>query len=365
MCSVCEQCVHPLLGGFLVVFSQFLVCPALEYANKFISNHWFAQLVRAIPGNEMTKMASSPTAKSILQLGVLLTLSVGLGACAASAGDGGATSNTAAGGNTASITQVPKLQPPGGGKDYEWGKDHIFIKLSSADTNGLLTLVQDNLKPGFDLGLHLHRTHTEIFYILDGQVDFTIGKKPVTATKGSVIYLPGGTPHAARSSTGGKMLMFYAPGGFDEMLAEVDNASWLQRINPFASARRNKKYDIYKIKSDDAALPATLSPRFLKPGEGTSNNAGGNDVVVKLTPAESGDLAELAEVTLTPGGSLAAPSQPDLAQIMYVLDGTVNTTVAGKARSAATGATIYFPPGTASPVTSQAGATLLILQAKQ
>ena len=138
---------------------------------------------------------------------------------------------------------VPRYLAPGEGKDYEWGQDHIFVKLSSAETGGLATVIEDNLKPGFKLGRHLHRKHTEIFYILDGEVEFTVGEKSISATAGAVIYLPPGTPHAVKSTKGGKMLMFYSPGGFDEMLTEISEASLIQRFNPLENARRNEKYD--------------------------------------------------------------------------------------------------------------------------
>ena len=154
-----------------------------------------------------------------------------------------ATQAVAGGAQAAGKGPVPRTLAPGEGKNYEWGQDHIFVKLSSAETGGLATVIEDNLKPGFKLGRHLHRKHTEIFYILGGEVEFTIGDKSYTATAGAVIYLPPGTPHAVKSTKGGKMLMFYTPGGFDEMLSEISEASLFQRFNPLANARRNEKYD--------------------------------------------------------------------------------------------------------------------------
>jgi hypothetical protein len=55
--------------------------------------------------------------------------------------------------------------PPGGGTNYDWTKDHTFVKVSAADTGGAYTLMEDNLKREFSLGLHLHRQHAETFYI--------------------------------------------------------------------------------------------------------------------------------------------------------------------------------------------------------
>src|SRR5690349_12070665 len=64
--------------------------------------------------------------------------------------------------------------PPGGGANYDWTRDHTFVKVASADTGGAFALMEDNLKREFALGLHLHRQHAETFYILDGRVDFFI-----------------------------------------------------------------------------------------------------------------------------------------------------------------------------------------------
>ncbi|NCX90336.1 MAG: DUF2218 domain-containing protein [Rhodobacteraceae bacterium] len=62
--------------------------------------------------------------------------------------------------------------PPGGGENFNWSLDDIFVKVSSQDTLGQYTVIEDNLKANFSLGLHYHRYHAETFYILEGSVDF-------------------------------------------------------------------------------------------------------------------------------------------------------------------------------------------------
>lgn len=140
-------------------------------------------------------------------------------------------------------TLRPQYLTAGEGKEYDWSRDHIFVKLTGAGTGGLCALIQDNLKPGFNLGLHLHRQHTEIFYILDGEVEFTVGAESFTASAGAVIYVPPGTPHAARSDKSAKMLMFYTPGGFEEMLAELSQLTPDQSNDQQLMATINDKYD--------------------------------------------------------------------------------------------------------------------------
>lgn len=144
-------------------------------------------------------------------------------------------------------TLQPQYLSGGGGKEYDWMQDHIFVKLTSAGTGGLCTLIQDNLKPGFNLGLHLHREHTEIFYILDGEVEFTLGDEIFAASASTVIYVPPGTPHAAKSDKSSRMLMFYIPGGFDEFLAELSRLTPDQLNDQALMATINEKYDIITL----------------------------------------------------------------------------------------------------------------------
>lgn len=252
----------------------------------------------------------------------------------------------------------PSFRAAGEGKDYEWGKDHIFIKLSRAETGGILTLIQDNLKPGFNLDMHFHRTHTEIFYILEGEVEFkTIGKS-FAAKTGSVVYLPAGTPHAAKSSTGGKMLMFYAPGGFDEMLAEIENASWFQRLSPFAKARRQEKYDF----NDGAKAPVIADapePKFVAGGEGQNTSLETGNSTVMLSSAETGGLATVIEETLKPGLERISSLPGNQAEVLYVLDGELEFNIANKTQVASKGATLYLPAGVRAKVKSPTGAKFL------
>jgi len=56
----------------------------------------------------------------------------------------------------------------GGGTPYDSSKDHISVKTTVDLTEGRVTVVEDTLKPGFDLARHYQKRMTEIFYILEG-----------------------------------------------------------------------------------------------------------------------------------------------------------------------------------------------------
>ncbi len=142
-----------------------------------------------------------------------------------------------------------KFVLPGEGANYDWTKDHTFVKVSAADTGGAYSLMEDNLKREFSLGLHLHRQHAETFYILDGNVDFYIDGDWMTASPGATIHIPPGTPHAVVLPDGqtGKMLMVFQPSGFDQYLAELARMT----EEDFADEKRmealSEKYDLISL----------------------------------------------------------------------------------------------------------------------
>ena len=139
--------------------------------------------------------------------------------------------------------------PPGGGPNYDWTRDHTFVKVSAVDTGGAYALMEDNLKREFSLGLHLHRQHAETFYILEGQVDFYIDGDWMTAVPGATVHIPPGVPDAVTLPRGqtGKMLMIFQPAGFDQYLAQLATMT----EQDFADEKRMReldlKYDIVNL----------------------------------------------------------------------------------------------------------------------
>ncbi|SOC56581.1 cupin domain-containing protein [Ornithinimicrobium cerasi] len=60
---------------------------------------------------------------------------------------------------------------------------------------------------------HFHRTISEQFYVLSGQVRLFDGRGWVTAGAGDFLYVPEGGVHGFRGADGAQMLLMFAPGG--------------------------------------------------------------------------------------------------------------------------------------------------------
>ncbi|MGI9421790.1 MAG: cupin domain-containing protein [Hyphomicrobiaceae bacterium] len=148
------------------------------------------------------------------------------------------------------MAELYSFLPPGGGSNYDWANDHTFVKVATGDTGGAYTLMEDNLKQTFALGLHVHREHAETFYILEGSVDFYVDGTWITAGPGATLHIPPGVPHACiitPGHDGGRMLMIFQPSGFDLFLAELAAMTEADFADEAKMAALNERHDIIQL----------------------------------------------------------------------------------------------------------------------
>jgi len=135
---------------------------------------------------------------------------------------------------------------PGEGKSYDWAKDHVFVKSSLDLSDGRLTLVEDTLKPGFALARHHHKKMIEIFYVLEGSVDFVFDDETVHATPGTTLNVVPNEWHRVESPGGAKLLTIFSPGGFDAYLEELVALTEGQYGDAAFMRTLSEKYDIFE-----------------------------------------------------------------------------------------------------------------------
>jgi quercetin dioxygenase-like cupin family protein len=133
----------------------------------------------------------------------------------------------------------------GQGTEYDWSKDHVLVKTAVDLTAGRVTVVEDTLKPGFDLARHYHKEMTEVFYILDGEVTFEFDDAPGpdVTTPGMVINVPPRVWHRVSSKEGARLLTIFTPGGFDVYLSELARLTSAQLADADLLTELAEKYD--------------------------------------------------------------------------------------------------------------------------
>ena len=138
-----------------------------------------------------------------------------------------------------------KFIKTGGGKAYDYSQDHCFVKLPFSDTQGVCSMVEDTLKPGFYLERHYHKIMTEVFYVLEGELALIFDDETLPLQKGDTLTVPPNVWHAAKSEAGAKMLTIFVNGRFDEYLEQLSTMT----DEDFADADKmkalNAEFDIY------------------------------------------------------------------------------------------------------------------------
>ncbi len=76
-----------------------------------------------------------------------------------------------------------------------WFGALAVIKASSADTGGLMTIVEVTEPPGAEAPLHVHHREDEAFWILEGDVTLEVGDATIHASAGDFAFGPRDIPH--------------------------------------------------------------------------------------------------------------------------------------------------------------------------
>ena len=134
----------------------------------------------------------------------------------------------------------------GEGENYNYSQDHCFVKLSSKHTNGELCFVEDKIKPGFFLARHHHKIMTEVFYILEGEVELIFDDEIIVCQPGDTITVPPNVWHAARCENGGKMLTIFKNGQFDLYLNRLSKMSESDFTDKDLMKSISAEFDIYE-----------------------------------------------------------------------------------------------------------------------
>lgn len=86
-----------------------------------------------------------------------------------------------------------------------------------------LSLIEFEVKSGGEVQPHLHRGHSDSFYVLEGELELRTGDEVVIATAGTFVVSPPGVVHSFRntSTEPARLLNLHTPGGFVEYRREL------------------------------------------------------------------------------------------------------------------------------------------------
>ena len=124
--------------------------------------------------------------------------------------------------------EVAELQRPKIVKHQEGTRlnvlgDNQNIKLTGQDTNGQYTLIEQNNEPGIGIPPHVHENEDEVFQVLSGQVEMSVGNETTTLGAGDLIFCPKGVPHSWRviGDEKARAMLSIFPAGLEGMFQEL------------------------------------------------------------------------------------------------------------------------------------------------
>jgi quercetin dioxygenase-like cupin family protein len=91
-----------------------------------------------------------------------------------------------------------------------------FLSMGS-ETEGRHALMRIVVNRGAEPPAHTHSREDESYYIVNGNVRYTIGDEVITVSNGEYVYLPKGIPHKFELlSEQAEVLMLISPAGLDQ-----------------------------------------------------------------------------------------------------------------------------------------------------
>ena len=84
--------------------------------------------------------------------------------------------------------------------------------INAESGSGYLEVGEVTIAPGKKIPMHIHQTHEEGIYIMDGPLDYVLGDQSGTALAGEVILAPARIKHEiTNNSTEARRIMFIFP----------------------------------------------------------------------------------------------------------------------------------------------------------
>jgi uncharacterized cupin superfamily protein len=103
---------------------------------------------------------------------------------------------------TMATAHACKLVEPGGGRSIDLGLGRPTIKIGPA-LSSQVGLVEGELPPGGGFRIpHWHEHLDEVFYVLEGEIEYLLDGEWRPARAGSAVFIPAGAVHAFRNASG-------------------------------------------------------------------------------------------------------------------------------------------------------------------
>src|SRR5439155_18138950 len=134
----------------------------------------------------------------------------------------------------------------------------MTFNATTQDTDWALRPVEGLHAPGTGAPPHIHHNEDEFFYVIDGEVEVTIGDQKVQGKAGSFVFAPRDIPHSytVTGSQNSRLLLGAAPAGLENCFIELGEPAASLTIPPQTPPDLEKLLPIAKKYNVDFLIPA-------------------------------------------------------------------------------------------------------------
>lgn len=132
----------------------------------------------------------------------------------------------------------------GDGERLAFSGAEFVVKASGNTTGGAFSVIEETSP--LDTPRHVHEHEDELFVILEGEHEFTIGAATFRAGPGAVVFAPRQVPHEHRRIVPrtGRFLTFMSPVGFEGFFRDLSEAERSGKPMDDAYAAVSEKYRV-------------------------------------------------------------------------------------------------------------------------
>lgn len=116
-------------------------------------------------------------------------------------------------------SESPYFHKAGATEIYSGNNSRTEFLLTAEESRGRFSIVDETFFPGMNSAPgHTHHYHSEVFYIISGSMEWTVGEEVDTLEAGDLVYVPPGAVHHTRvlGDEPVRALMIYEPAGYEQ-----------------------------------------------------------------------------------------------------------------------------------------------------
>ena len=139
----------------------------------------------------------------------------------------------------------PYVALPGEGEVLVPGR--AMLRISGQKTADAFEILELGGPEGDGPPPHIHVDRHELFYVLQGTVEFTVGHDTIDAEAGSLIFVPRNTRHGFKLGPECKLLGLVAPAGLEGFFRELGAGMAGGKSHMEIRERLEAKYDQHPV----------------------------------------------------------------------------------------------------------------------